>query len=132
MINLSPCTDEGVAVDKLSTEPRHIAILVDRVQPERYLGKLHGNRVQVDTVNIVIGNVHLDFLQFVHTALMTDRLATFSLFAVNICLCKLIDSFVQERRTAHCRLADGKAEYFVSSLVFQKLLEGILNKALSE
>ena len=132
MVDLSSCTNEGVAVDKLSTEPWHIAALVDRVQPERYLSKLYGNRVQVDTVNIVIGNVHLDLLQFVHTALMADSLAKFSLFAVDIRLCKLIDSFVQERSTTHCRLADGKAENFVGGLVFQQLLEGILNKALSK
>ena len=131
-IHLPSCTDQGVSVHQLGAKPRHKAALINGVQPQRNLCQLNSHRVQVDAINIAVGNEHLDLLQFIKSFFIADDLAGFFLLTGDIGLCQLIDCLVQERCTAHSRLADGQLENFIRSFSFKKLFQGILNQTLGQ
>ena len=131
-INLPSCANQGVAIDKLHTKPGHKATLINGIQPQRYLCQLHRNRVQVNAVNIAIGNIHFYLLQLVEAIFISDDLAGFFFLAGNIRFGQLIDGFIQEGCGAHSRLADGQFEDFIRSLALKKFFQGILHQALCQ
>ena len=93
-IALPACADEGVAADKLCTEPRDETAAEDGIQPQGNLRKLHGDRVQVDTVDVAVGNIHFDALQLVKALFIGNGLAELLLLAGDIGLGKLVDCLV--------------------------------------
>ena len=116
----------------MRAKPGYKAAFINGIQPQGNFCQLNSHRVQVDAINIAVGNKHLDLLQFIKSLFIADNLAGFFLFARDISFCQLIDCFVQERRTAHSRLADGQLENFIRSFSLKKLLQGILNQALGQ
>ena len=100
-VALPPRADQAVAVDDLRAEPRHIAALKDGVQPQRDLGQLHGDGVQVDAVHIAVGDEHLDALQLLHALVVGHALPRLLLLAGQVGLGQLGNRLVQERGAAH-------------------------------
>ena len=93
-IALPAGTDEGVAADELRSEPRDKTTAENSIQPQGDLRKLHGDRVQVDTVDVAVGNIHFDTLQLVKTLFIGNGLAELLLLAGDIGLGKLVDCLV--------------------------------------
>ncbi|MBK9373598.1 MAG: hypothetical protein IPN03_07650 [Holophagales bacterium] len=60
--DLPPGADKAVAGDELVPEPGDGVAGVDGVEPEGNLGQLDGRGVEVDAVNVVVGEVGLGLL----------------------------------------------------------------------
>ena len=102
-------------------------IAVDAVEPERYLGQLAGHRVEVDAVDVPVGDIVLDLLQLVRVLRMRDPLAALALPALQVLLGELVHRLVQERGRAHGRLADGEVEDTLRRhVVGDQLKQGVL------
>ena len=129
-IHLPPRPDERVADDELEPEPRHVAVLVDAIQPQGDLGKFHRHRVQVHAVHVPVGDVVPHLLQLVGVVRVGYPLPEFALPPLQIALRELVHCLVQERRRPHRRLADRQVEDAIGGhVVGDQLLEGVLDDA---
>ena len=145
-IDLMARTDQAVAGKQLVAKPGHaggfdgqrVAVRVLRgfaingVEPQRHLGQLHRHRVQIDPIDIAVGQVHAHFLQLLRVVVVRDALAQLSLFALQVGFGQLVDGFVQKRGAAHGRLTHGEGQDVIGALdaaACQQLFEGVLDQA---
>ncbi|MCY1458339.1 hypothetical protein D9M71_757130 [compost metagenome] len=61
-----------------------MATFEDSVEPERHLGQLHSNRVQVHPEDIAVGAVHLHPLLFFGVLLVRDGATQLFLFGLQV------------------------------------------------
>ena len=132
MINLTPCTDQRVTTGKLRAKPRHMSPLVYGIQPQGYLRQLHCNGIQVNAIDIPVGNKHLYPLQFSRPPVKSNPLSKLLLLFIQIGLRKLRYGLIQESRGTHCRLTDRHIQNFIRLPVFQKFFQGILYQTLCQ
>ena len=130
---LPPRAHQRVATHELITEPRHPAVLVDAVQPQRDLRELQRHRVQVHAVDVAVGDVVPHLLQLVGVPGVRDAPAKLALLAVEVPLRELVHRLVEERGRAHRRLADGELQDAIGRhVVRDQLLERVLDDAPGE
>ena len=87
---LPPSADEAVPGDELVPEPGDRVAGVDRVEPEGDLGQLDGSGVEVDAVDVVVGEVGLDLLLLEEEAVVRDPRPGLSLLPFEISLRQLL------------------------------------------
>ena len=142
--HLSAGADERVAGGELEAEPGHEGrggagvrvVAVDGAEPERDLGQLDGDGVEVDAEDVVVGEEHLDALALAGVAVRVEGLAELGLLAAEVGVGELGDGLVEEGGRAHGGLADGEVQDVVGRharlVVADELLEGVLHEALRE
>ena len=127
-VSLPPGADEGVSTVQLVAKPRDVSVLTDGVEPQRYLPQLDRDGVEVYAIDVAVGDEHLHALQLVLAAVVGNRLPELLLLAREVCLGKLVDHLVQERRGPHGGLAYGEMQDLVSGLSLEQLLECVLDE----
>ena len=133
VVHLTPRPHQRVAANELEAEPRHVAVLVDAVQPQRYFRQLDRNRIQVHTEDVAVGDEVLHLLQLVGVVGVRDTLPKLTLAPVQVLLRELVDGFVEEGRRTHRRLTDGEVQDSARRhVVGNQLLEGVLHDAPSQ
>ena len=105
------------------------------------MGKLDGHGVQVDAVDVVVGEVHLDLLELPVVVLLREALIPGFLCVLHVLDGELVDGFVQEGGGAQCRFGNAELENALGLFLFGRelvddrlpvFLENILHKALRE
>jgi hypothetical protein len=129
---LTSRTNEGVPGDKLHVEPRYGATGVDGVEPERDLGELNRDRIEVDTIDVIGGNEGLDLLKFLPVLVMPQALIGFNLPGFEIRVSKLVDRLVEKGAATHGRLTNRQLEDVVRGFVLQQFLQCILDHTLGQ
>ena len=131
--HLPPRAHQRVAADELVAEPRHVPAPLDAVQPERDLGQLACDGIEVDPVDVAVGDVELHLLQLVGVLRVRDPLAALALLALQVLLRELVHRLVQECGRAHGGLADREVEDAVGRhVVRNQLAQGVLDHATGE
>ena len=129
---LPPGTHEAVPGDELVPEPGDRVAGVDRVEPEGDLGQLDGGGIQVDAVDVVVGQVGLDLLLLEEEVVVRDPGSRLSLLPFEKRLCQLVDRLVGESAAPERRLADRHREDVVGRPLLQQLLQRVLDDAARE
>ena len=73
VINLPARAHQGVAVNELGPEPGHKTAFINCIQPKGDFCQLYRHRIQVDTVDIPVGNEHFHPLQLGAAFCRRDR-----------------------------------------------------------
>ena len=128
-VGLAPGADQRIAGLELQAEPRHVRPLVDRVEPQRDLGQLDGDGVEVHAEDVVVRQAHFYSLLFALVFVVADRLAGFLLLQAQVGVGKLADGLVLEGGGTKGHLAEGQVQDVGGGLVLQQFLQGVLHGA---
>ena len=125
---LSPTADQGIAAGELQPKPRHMLVVGQGVEPQRHLGELHSDGIQVHAVDVAVREEHPHLLQLAAVLRLRQGLRARHLHRMlHVKLSDLVDAFIQERRRSHGRLADAPREdLFCLRLVVGQAFELLL------
>ena len=131
--------NQRIATDELRTEPRYERAFANGVEPERHFSKFDGDGVEVDAVDVAVGNEHFDALQFGLTPFCGNgsarafRFNALVLAHFQVHAGKLVDGFIQECGRPHGGFADFELQNIRGMLnARSQFLERIFDQALGE
>ena len=137
VIGLEPSPDDGVAECYPVPEERCLHVLVDHVQPQRQFAEFYGRRIEVDTIDILGGDVCLYLLELVTVKVRRDVQLALLLAVCEVQLGQLVDDLVLERGGSHRGFKNLELEQvlgFKLAVVefLHESLQGVLHRALGK